>query len=118
LQQGTLKWVRQTQLSTSEIMTIMIHSHQARHRDFKPCYTRYVQVHLPNEFPCLAGYTRLVELTRHMLVPFLACFYHCEKRCTGISFIEMVNDQLKSISQIEHTRHRSPTIFLLICSPG
>jgi transposase len=33
------------------------------------------------------------------------------------AIIETVNDQLKNISQIEHTRHRSPTNFLvnLVC---
>lgn len=29
------------------------------------------------------------------------------------SLIETVNDQLKNISQIEHTRHRSPENFLI-----
>jgi hypothetical protein len=29
------------------------------------------------------------------------------------SLIETVNDQLKNISQIEHTRHRSPANFLI-----
>lgn len=31
--------------------------------------------------------------------------------------IESINDQLKNISQIEHSRHRSPTNFLinLVC---
>ena len=29
------------------------------------------------------------------------------------SLIETVNDQLKNISQIEHTRHRSPTNFVV-----
>ena len=33
------------------------------------------------------------------------------------SIIETINDQLKNISQIEHTRHRSVTNFLvnLVC---
>jgi len=33
------------------------------------------------------------------------------------AIIETINDQLKNISQIEHTRHRSPTNFLinLVC---
>lgn len=30
-----------------------------------------------------------------------------------ISIIETVNDQLKNISQIEHTRHRSITNFMI-----
>lgn len=29
------------------------------------------------------------------------------------SIIETINDQLKNISQIEHTRHRSPINFLV-----
>ena len=29
------------------------------------------------------------------------------------SIIETINDQLKNISQIEHSRHRSPTNFLV-----
>lgn len=29
------------------------------------------------------------------------------------SLIETINDQLKNICQIEHTRHRSPTHFLV-----
>jgi len=29
------------------------------------------------------------------------------------SLIETINDQLKNISQIEHTRHRSPQNFLI-----
>lgn len=34
------------------------------------------------------------------------------------SLIETVNDQLKNISQIEHTRHRSPTNFLVNLPAG
>ncbi len=29
------------------------------------------------------------------------------------SLIETINDQLKNISQIAHTRHRSPTNFMV-----
>jgi len=29
------------------------------------------------------------------------------------SIIETINDQLKNVSQIAHTRHRSPTNFLV-----
>jgi transposase len=34
------------------------------------------------------------------------------------SIIETINDQLKNISQIAHTRHRSPTNFLVNLIPG
>lgn len=88
LHQGTCKRVRPTQLSTSEIMTIVIHFHQARYRDFKTYYTEYVLVHLQNEFPQLVGYTRFVELMGRVLVPLMAYFYHCQGRCSGISFVD------------------------------
>lgn len=88
LQQGTIKRVRPTQLSTSEIMTIMIHFHQARYRDFKTYYTDYVQGHLQAEFPQLVSYTRFVELMERVLVPLMAYFYRCKGRCTGISFVD------------------------------
>jgi transposase len=88
LQQGTIKRVRQAQLSTSEIMTIVIHFHQARYRDFKTYYTDYVLVHLQDAVPQLVSYTRFVELMGRALVPLMAYFYHCKGRCTGISFVD------------------------------
>lgn len=44
--------------------------------------------------------------------------YACKAECTGISFIdstviEIVNDELKNICQVEHSRHRSISGFLL-----
>jgi hypothetical protein len=45
--------LRQSQLSESEIMTIMIHFHQSAYRDFKDYYTKHVQVYLKSEFPDL-----------------------------------------------------------------
>jgi hypothetical protein len=88
LQQGTIQRMRQAPLSTSEIMSIMIHFHQARYRDFKTYYTEYMQVYLRDAFPQLVSYTRFVELMARVLVPLMAYFYHCEGRCTGISFVD------------------------------
>jgi len=70
-------------------MTIMIHFHQARYRDFKTYYTEYVRVYLCDEFPQLVSYTRFVELMGRVLVPLMAYFYYaCRGRCTGISFVD------------------------------
>lgn len=88
LQQGTIKRVRQPQLAISEVMTIVIHFHQSRFRDFKAYYTEHVMKHLANEFPRLVSYTRFVELMGRVLVPLLAYFYHCTGHCTGISFVD------------------------------
>ena len=71
LQEGAVKRVRTTQLTTSEIMTILIHFHQAGYRNFKTYYTEQVQVHLRSEFPGLVAYNRFVELIPRVLAPLL-----------------------------------------------
>ena len=44
------------------MMTIVIHFHQARYRDFNTYYTKYVQVYLHRAFPKLISYERFVQL--------------------------------------------------------
>ena len=68
LQQGGGRRRRSPRLSTSEIMTIVIHFHQSHYRDFKTYYLQHVLSHLRDEFPCAVSYTRFVELCR-------ACFF-------------------------------------------
>jgi len=77
-----------TQLSESEIMSVIIDFHQSHYRNFKAYYTEHVQVHLRSEFPKLVSYTRFVELMRRVLIPFAAYLRHCYGSCTGISFID------------------------------
>ncbi len=43
---GSKRRRRAGKLSSSEIMTIMIHFHQSRYRNFKSYYTRHVRVYL------------------------------------------------------------------------
>jgi hypothetical protein len=88
LTQGTKRRQRVGQLCESEIMTIMIYFHQARYRDFKTYYTRYVQVHLQGEFPHLISYSRFVQLMPRVLVVLCAYLHHCFGQCTGISLID------------------------------
>lgn len=79
---------RQGYLWLSEIMTIAIHFHQMRFRDFKTYYTHYVQVHLSSEFPHLVSYNRFVERMAETLVPLSAYLQSCYGACTGIAFID------------------------------
>lgn len=88
LTQGTKRRQRVGQLCESEMMTIMIYFHQARYRDFKTYYTRYVQVHLQGEFPHLVSYSRFVQLMPRVLVVLCAYLHHCFGQCTGISLID------------------------------
>lgn len=88
LTSGERQRQRAGQLHESEIMTILIHFHQMRFRDFKTYYTQYVQVYLAVEFPRLVSYSRFVQLMPRVLVPLCAYLQHCFGHCTGISFID------------------------------
>lgn len=69
-------------------MTIIIHFHRSRYRDFKTYYTQYVQMHLRGEFPNLVSYTRFVELMPTVLLPL--CLYLKSRLgpVIGIAFID------------------------------
>jgi transposase len=88
LPQGAPQRRRAPHLSTSEIMTILIHFHQSHYRNFKRYYQHYVLRHLRAEFPNLVSYNRFVELTPRVLVPLLFYFLTCRGTCTGIAFID------------------------------
>lgn len=64
LSSGVRQRQRAGQLAESEIMTIMIHFHQAHYRHFKAYYTEHVQVYLQREFPQLVSYSRLFSSWR------------------------------------------------------
>jgi hypothetical protein len=86
----------------SEVMTILIHFHQAHSRTFKAYDTEYVQVHLTREFPHLVSYQRFVALIPGVLVPMLAYLQSRFGACTGISFIDSTSLEVcdpKRISQ-------------------
>jgi Transposase DDE domain len=88
LQSGQRQRLRQSQLSLSEIMTIIVYFHASHYRNFKHYYTDYVAVHLRSEFPALVSYSRFVELMPRALVP-LGSYLHTRKgRCTGITFVD------------------------------
>lgn len=79
---------RATQLCTSEIMTLLIHFHQAGYRDFKTYYTNHVLVHLQADFPNLVSYPRFVSLLPRTLGPLMAYLYTLFGECSGISFVD------------------------------
>jgi Transposase DDE domain len=86
---GEIHRQRERSLSTSEIMTILIHFHQSHYRDFKAYYMDYVLERLRSEFPGLVSYTRFIEFIPSVLLPL--CLYlrtKCFGTCTGISFID------------------------------
>jgi transposase len=85
---GSRRRQRRGQLSTSEILTILIHFHQTHYRDFKADYLHYVAVQLRAEFPQLVSYQRFVELIPTIMVPLCAYLIACFGTCTGVSLID------------------------------
>ena len=88
LESGVKRRKRQGGLCLSEIMTILIHFHQSRYRDFKSYYTLHVREHLSQEFPGLVSYQRFVELMPRALVALAVYLRRSFGNCTGISFID------------------------------
>lgn len=85
---GEKRRMRQGVMHPSEIMTLLIHFHQARYRTFKAYYQDYVRVFLRQEFPTLVSYQRFVELMSTVAVP-LAMFLQTQMgTCTGVSFVD------------------------------
>ena len=79
---------RDSTLSLSEVMTIVILFQLSGFRNFKTYYTQYVSVHLRREFPHLVSYQRMVELQSLTALPLTAFLHTRFGRCTGISFID------------------------------
>ncbi len=88
LETGVRKRLRDSQLSESEIMTIVILFHQSHYRDFKAFYEKYVQQHLNADFPRLVSYKRFVALKQRIGIPLYVYLHTQMGRCTGISFID------------------------------
>lgn len=79
----------QSQLSLSEVMTIVIAFHGSGFRTFKDFYTCQVLPHWRSAFPHLVSYNRFVELmpwSFMALVSFLNT--QCLGEVTGVSFID------------------------------
>lgn len=75
-------------LCENEIMTIVIHFHQARYRDFKTYYTQHVQGFLRREFPHLISYERFIQRLPSFLEPLCVFLYTRLGSCSGISFVD------------------------------
>jgi hypothetical protein len=88
LESGQRQRRRAGVLCESEMMTIAIHFHQARFRDFKTYYTQYVQGYLRAEFPYLISYERFIQRLPSILEPLCAFLQTCLGTCTGIAFID------------------------------
>lgn len=85
---GKKKRNRESKMSLSEIMTILIYFHHSHYRDFKHYYTHYVCKHLHSEFPEQLSYSRFVKLIPSTFMPITAYLLSLKGECTGISFVD------------------------------
>ena len=82
------KRIKNSQLSLSEIMTIIVYFHHSRYRDFKHYYQDLILLYHYPDFPDLVSYNRFVELMSSSLVPLIFYLNTRKGKCTGISFID------------------------------
>lgn len=86
---GKKKRQRDTKLSLSEMMTIVIYFHMSGYRTFKDFYIKHITAFHKEAFPDLISYNRFVELMPRVLLP-LSLFMKIERTgsSTGISFVD------------------------------
>ena len=104
---------RSSHLSTSEVMTLLMHFHQSHYRTFKAYYTEYVLISLRAEFPDLVSYTRFVELMPSALLPLCAYLETCRGPCTGISFVDST-----PLAVCENPRIKQHRVFVGLAQRG
>jgi hypothetical protein len=101
---GTRKRNRNGNLSTSEIMTILIAFQTSGYRTFKDFY-HYVLTHHRRDFPDLVSYDRFIYLIPRAIIPLLVYLYtDGMDQPTGISFIDSTS--LKVCHNKRINRHR------------
>ena len=101
---GERKRNRQSRMSSSEIMTIIIAFHMSHQRDFKNFYIGIVRRYHHNDFPNLLSYTRFLEVMPSVLVPLSSYFTHLKGKPTGIEFIDSTS--IKVCHNLRIPRHK------------
>ena len=80
---------RKTNLSESEMMTILICFHLSSYTNFKAFYNQHVSVYWKDYFPALVSYERFNTLQKRLVIPFMVFLKRCcLGNCSGISFID------------------------------
>lgn len=113
LKTNTRERMRSTNLSGSEIMTIIVLFHQTGFRNFKKFYIEYVCRYLRKEFPNLVSYNRFVALMPSVLAPLCAYLQSRSGKSTGISYVDST-----SIAVCKNLRINRNKVFKGIAARG
>jgi hypothetical protein len=104
IEDGTRKRNRHSNLSISEIMTILIAFQTSGYRTFKDFY-HYLLDHHRHDFPDMVSYDRFVYLIPRAVIPLIAYLYACGiDEPTGISFIDSTSLKVCHNKRISHHR--------------
>lgn len=104
---------RNTRISISEIVTILLLFQFFNYRNFKSFYIQEVLVRLNNEFPRLVCYSRFVELSKRAMTPMVAFAVSVSSKSDGIAFIDAT-----SITVCHNKRINSNRVFEGIAKRG
>lgn len=85
---GKTKRNRATQMSESEIMTLLIYFQRSKYKDFKAFYLCKVCHQLRKEFPKLVSYERFVSLIPRVFAPMMAYLQSRQAEFDGLGFID------------------------------
>lgn len=80
---------RQSVMSDSEIITILMLYHFGSFKNFKHFYLMYIGVNLRSEFPNQLSYSRLIQIEHRVFIPMMLFLnLVCFGECTGITFVD------------------------------
>jgi hypothetical protein len=79
---------RESRMSLSEIMTILLLFHQSNYRTFKHFYLRHVKLVLKPLFPRLVGYPRFVQMIPEAFFPMFCFVNEHQGISEGIHFVD------------------------------
>ncbi len=110
---------RDSTMSKSEIMLIMIMFHDSGYRCLKHFYVEKVCKHLRHLFPKVVSYNRFVELEKQVAVP-LALFIKkvLLGKCTGISFVDSTPLRVCRNQRIHIHKDHIHKVFKVIAQRG
>jgi hypothetical protein len=108
------KWFPASQMSLSEVMTIIMLFHLSGYRCFKWYYQKDVCTRMQKYFPTPVSYNRFVELMSHALVPLVLYTQGFRRgKPTGISFIDST-----SLKVCHNRRISSHKVFKICAARG
>lgn len=105
--------LKNSSMSLSEIMTILIYFHVSGYRHLKTYYRHYIPTVLKSEFPKILSYNRFVELERAVSIPMICFLRSITGKETGVYFVDST-----SLAVCHNLREKANKVFKNIAAKG